>query len=308
MRKLSRRDFNSSLLAATAAPVMLRAAQKSARLPIAFSTLGCPKWDWKTILGQASTLGYSGIELRGIQGEMDLTKRPEFSSTQIRTSMRDLSALGLQVTDLGASTRLHEFESAKRLATLNEARRFIDLAHQLKVPFVRVFGDKVPPGQTKEATIERIIAGMRELGEYSKGSGVSVIIESHGDFADSQSLLQILNGSRMSTTGLLWDAHHTFVLGKELPSVTFKNLGTYVRHLHLKDSRPVERGVQYVLTGTGTVPVKETVKVLVASGYRGFYSFEWEKGWHNELEEPEVAFPHFVKMMREYLAAAGAKV
>ncbi|MEP7271547.1 MAG: sugar phosphate isomerase/epimerase family protein [Acidobacteriota bacterium] len=307
MRRLSRRDFTSSLLATIAAPAIIQSAKNPPRLPLAFSTLGCPKWDWKTILGQAATLGYSGVELRGIQGEMDLTKRPEFSSTRIRASMRDVSALGLRITDLGASTKLHEFESAKRAAALDEARRFIDLAHQLKVPYVRVFGDKVLPEQTREATTKRIIAGLRELGEYSKGSGVAVIIESHGDFTDSSSLLRILESSRMTTTGLLWDAHHTFVLGKEEPAVTFKSLGSFVRHVHLKDSRPNEKGVQYVLTGAGVVPVKETVRVLLAGGYRGYYSFEWEKAWHDELEEPEVAFPHFVKMMREYLAAAGAK-
>ncbi len=303
----SRRQFTTSLLATLTAPALIRASSREKPAPIAFSTLGCPKWDWKTILGQASALGYSGIELRGILGEMDLTKCREFGSTQIKTSLKDLAALELRITDLGASTRLHEFEPAKRKAALDEARRFVDLAHELKVPYVRVFGDKVLAGQTRQATIERIIDGMRRLGEHASSSGVAVIIESHGDFADSASLLQILEASQMPTTGLLWDAHHTFVLGKEQPAVTFKNLGRFVRHVHLKDSRPVEKGVQYVLTGTGSVPVKETVKVLASGGYTGFYCYEWEKGWHEELEEPEIAFPHYAKVMRQYLAEAGVK-
>jgi sugar phosphate isomerase/epimerase len=111
----------------------------------------------------------------------------------------------------------------------------------------------------------------------------------------------------MATTGFLWDAHHTFVSGKEEPQTTFGKLSRYIRHTHLKDSRPGEKGVQYVLTGTGVVPVKATVKVLVAGGYRGYYCFEWEKMWHPEIEEPEVAFPHFAKTMRTYLAEAGIK-
>ena len=307
MSQIARRTFIQSLAATVAAPSLISALKRPKRLPIAFSTLGCPKWDWKTILSEADRLGYAAIELRGIQNEMDLTKRPEFGGTQLKQSLKDLDALGLRISDLGASTRLHEFEPAKRSAQLDEARRFIDLAHRLKSPYVRIFGDQIPPGQTKQATVGRVIAGFRELGEYARGSGVAVILESHGDFTDSPTLLEILKGAEMPTTGLLWDAHHTFVAGKEQPAETYRQLARYVRHTHLKDSRPEGDGVRYVLTGAGTVPVRETVRVLVANGYRGYYCLEWEKRWHPEIEEPEVAFPHYAKVIREYLAEAGVK-
>jgi len=65
--------------------------------------------------------------------------------------------------------------------------------------------------------------------------------------------------------------------------------------------RPGEAGAGSV----GRVPVKEQVAVLAKNGYKGFYCFEWEKKWHPEIEEPEVAFPHFAKTMAAYLAAAG---
>ena len=307
MIKPSRRQFVGSLLSTVAAPAIVRATKGARRLPIAFSTLGCPTWDWKQILSQASTLGYAAIELRGIQGEMDLPKCKEFAPGQIKSSMADLTALNLRISDLGASTRLHEFEPAKREAALDEGRRFVDLAHNLKVPFVRVFGDRVPAGQNRESTIERVIDGMKVLGQHARGSGVAVIIESHGDFTDSPSLLRILKGSQMRSTGLLWDTHHTVAFGKEKPSDTFRNLGQYVRHVHLKDSRPKGEDVQYVLTGDGTVPVVEIVRVLVAGGYKGYYCYEWEKTWHKELEEPEIAFPHYAKVMTRYLEEAGLK-
>jgi hypothetical protein len=53
------------------------------------------------------------------------------------------------------------------------------------------------------------------------------------------------------------------------------------------------------------VPVKDTVAVLVKGGYKGYYCFEWEKAWHPEIEDPEVAFPHYADQMRRYLAEAG---
>jgi len=33
--------------------------------------------------------------------------------------------------------------------------------------------------------------------------------------------------------------------------------------------------------------------------YDAYVSFEWEKYWHPEIEEPEVALPDFVKAMKE---------
>ena len=63
----------------------------------------------------------------------------------------------------------------------------------------------------------------------------------------------------------------------------------------------------YVLTGTGEIPVQETVRVLATHGYKGYYCFEWEKRWHPDIDEPEVAFPHYAKTMRRYLAEAGVK-
>jgi sugar phosphate isomerase/epimerase len=307
MSKTNRRIFITSLAATLVAPAPLPARKVQGRLPISFSTLGCPKWDWTTILKNASQWGYAAIELRGIQGELDLTKRPEFSGSRLKQSLRDLKALDLHLSDLGCSTHLHEFDPAKRKEQLDEAKRFIDLAHQLNCPYVRVFGDKIVADRPRQDTIAQVVAGLRELGEQAKGSRVTVILESHGDFYDSPTLLQVMKGAEMPTVALLWDAYHTYKDGRESPETTFKQLGSYVRHTHLKDSKPVGGKEQYVLTGTGTVPVRETVRLLVAGGYKGYYNFEWEKLWQPEIDEPEIAIPHFAKVIREYLAEAGLK-
>ena len=63
----------------------------------------------------------------------------------------------------------------------------------------------------------------------------------------------------------------------------------------------------YVLTGRGDVPVKRQVEVLARAGYAAYYSFEWEKVWHPELAEPEVAIADYARVMTEYLHAAGAQ-
>jgi sugar phosphate isomerase/epimerase len=302
-----RRTFLSGLAAGVAAPAMLRARTRPRRLPIAFSTLGCPLWGWKAILEAADRLGYAGLELRGIAGEMDLPKVPELQGSRLAGTKRDLAALGIVVTDLGASARMHEKEKAAREKQLDEGRRFIDLAQAMGVPYVRMFGDKLPPEEPREGVMKRIVEGFQQMAGYARAAGVSVLIESHGDFTRSADLDEILTRVGSDAFALLWDAHHTFVAGKEAPAHTWKSLGRHVRHTHLKDSKPEGGERRYVLVGSGEVPVRDQVRVLAQAGYRGFYCFEWEKKWHPEIEEPEVAFPHYAKTVGGYLAEAGVK-
>ena len=53
--------------------------KKKKRL-LSFSTLGCPDWNFQKIVEFAVQHKYSGIEMRGLQRQMDLSKCSEFSS------------------------------------------------------------------------------------------------------------------------------------------------------------------------------------------------------------------------------------
>jgi len=301
----SRREFLAALSASLCVPSVLAANSRANQHLLSFSTLGCPKWEWKTILENAAKWGFSGVELRGIQREMDLTKRPEFSKERIQQSLKELKEKKVKIANLGASAQMHAADLQVRAQQLDEGKRFIDLAKALKSPYIRVFGDKFVAGESRQSTLERVVAGLRTLGEYAKGTGVTVLIESHGDFYDSPTLKKVLETVNLPTVALLWDAHHTCVMGKEKPEDTWQALGKYVKHVHLKDSIPKGEDRQYVLTGKGDVPVRRTVEVLVKNGYQGYINLEWEKTWIPDLEEPEVVFPHFAQVVREYIKGAG---
>jgi len=307
MALVPRRSFLASLGAGLVAPASLRARADRKRLPIAFSTLGCPAWSFERVLAEADRLGYAAIELRGIEGDMDLPKRPELSGSRLRGTRRDLEALGLRVACLGASARMHEKAPAVRAKQLEEGRRFVDLAHELGVPYVRMFGDAIPKHEPRAEVLLRIVEGFQEMAGRAKAAGVTVLIESHGDFTRSADLEAVLTRVGSDAFALLWDAHHTFVAGQESPADTYARLGRHVRHTHLKDSKPADTDRRYVLLGAGEVPVRQQVKVLASAGYAGYYCLEWEKKWHPELEDPETAFPHYATVMAGYLAEAGVK-
>ncbi|PYX03774.1 MAG: xylose isomerase [Acidobacteria bacterium] len=305
MTHLTRRQFiQNSAMVAAAWPIFGSAAA-SKSLPIGFSTLGCPGWEWAKILTFAQQHGFGAIELRGLQGTMDLPARPEFGPGRVAESKKEVAAHGLHISCVSSSANMHDTDPKKHKEQLADARRFIDLAHALGVPYVRVFGNKIVG--PRDQALQKVAKSLRELGDYAGPKHVTVLIESHGDFTDSPTLRTILEQANSKHVGLLWDAHHTYVDGKEDPSFTVGQLGKYIHHTHLKDSRKEGNDVHYVLTGRGQVPVKQQVQALVKIGYKGYYSFEWEKVWHSDIEEPEIAFPDFARVVTQYLRDAGSK-
>jgi sugar phosphate isomerase/epimerase len=269
--------------------------------PLSFSTLGCPTWPFADILTFAAAHGYEGIELRGILGEMDLTKCPEFSGANIAATRRLLEERQLRIVNLGASSALHHPDGEVRRANLDEARRFIDLAHQLDCPHVRVFPDSLAKDRDREATFELIVKGLVELGDFAKGSKVDVLMETHGDVLASADVLRIMRNSESPDVGLVWDVCNMWSVTKESPTHVYEQLKPYIRHTHIKDVKLLrDGGLRYVLLGEGDAPVAEAVHALAEGGYTGFYSFEWEKRWHPEIEEPEIALAHYAKAMQKY--------
>jgi sugar phosphate isomerase/epimerase len=300
---ITRREFLGAGAAAVLASRFGWAAET--KLPLAFSTLGCPSWEWMKVLEFAQANGYAAIELRGVKGNLDLPACPEFSPERIAQSKREVADHGLKISDLGASAQMHVAEPAERAKQLADARRFIDLASSLEVPYVRVFGNELKG--SREEVIARVADGLHQLGEYAAPKGVTVIIESHGDFVQSPLLKEVLTRANSKGVALLWDAHHTYVDGHEEPEHTVAELGPWIRHTHLKDSVPDGKGRKYVLTGKGEVPVERQVQALRKlqtngrMGYTGYYCFEWEKMWHPDIAEPEVAIPDYAKVMTRYL-------
>lgn len=302
MPQSTRRQFLQTSAIATLAVPLLGYTSSDQKLPIGFSTLGCPGWEWPKILDFAQQNGFSSIELRGLQGNMDLPARPEFALDRIEQSKKEIAAHGLHISCVSSSSEMHHTDPEKHAQQLADARRFIDLASTLGVPNVRVFGNKITG--PRDQVIEFVAQSLKQLGDYAGPKNVTVIIESHGDFTDSPTLGAILEKANSPHVALLWDANHTFVDGKEDPAVTIEHLGKYIRHTHLKDSVKKGDEAHYVLTGRGEVPVKRQVQLLAQTGYKGAYSFEWEKVWHPDLEDPEVAIPDYARVVSGYLKDA----
>src|ERR1700716_1063354 len=107
---------------------MIARARPTNRLPLAFSTLGCPAWEWKKILEFAGQHGFAAIELRGLEGNLDLPVHPIFAAERIEQTKREIRASKLRIACVSSSANLYVADPEKRAKELGDARRFIDLA------------------------------------------------------------------------------------------------------------------------------------------------------------------------------------
>lgn len=269
---------------------------------LSFSTLGCPDWPFDKIMEFAVANNYKGIEVRGIQRQMDLTKCPEFDTVDHRAAtMKKMAEKGLSFVNLGSSANLHLPESAERQKNLEEAKRFIDLAQQINCPSIRVFPNNFPKDQEKVVTMDLIVRGLLELGNYAKDKKVTVLMESHGDLVKIEDLLKVMSAARHPNVGLIWDVSNMWCVTRESPKAAWTALKPYIKHTHIKDAKLVDDKPQYVLLGEGDVPIFEAIDVLSKDKYKGFYSFEWEKLWHPEIQEPDIAIADYPKKIKQHL-------
>jgi len=268
---------------------------------LSFSTLGCPDWTFETIVNFAVSNGYDGIELSVIQKQLDLPKFAGFGNKEnILANRKLIEEKKLRIVDLCSTAAMHHADLAERRKNLDEAKSFIPLAQQLNCPYIRVFGNNFPKEQERNVTIDLIVKGLLELGNYAKEYGVTVLMETHGDLVESAEIEKIMQLATHPNVGLVWDVVNMWSVTKEPPSQVYARLKKYIHHTQLKDLKFVDGKEQYVLMGRGDVPIFEAIDVLAKDGYKGYYSFEWEKFWHPEIEEPEIALADYPKVMKQH--------
>jgi sugar phosphate isomerase/epimerase len=271
-------------------------------MKVSFSTLACPDWTMPQIIAMAAGENYDGIELRFVQGEDSLWKLPVFSGKELASTKRALADRALTISCLDTSCRFDSPDAADRGRWITEGERMADLAAELGAPGLRVFGDTIQPGANRASTQSWIAESIRELAEITEARRVEVWIENHGDFAAAPETAAILAQADCSKAGVVWDPANSFAATQEQPTEGTAVLGTTIRHVHIKDLRRDRHGWSCVLTGEGDFPLLALKSVLQGLRYDRFLSFEWEKKWHPEIANAEIALPHFVRWFRKNYA------
>ena len=68
-------------------------------MKLSFSTLGCPAWTLRQVIDLARRERYDGVELRFIEGDAALWKRPEFTGAGLAGTVATFRDAGLVVAE-----------------------------------------------------------------------------------------------------------------------------------------------------------------------------------------------------------------
>ncbi len=267
-------------------------------MKLAFSTLGCPGWELEEIVASARKLGYDGVELRAVGGSLDLLGRAEFAPAQLKTTRSLFEDASVEICCVDTSCVFHSPEALERAHQVQIAIAHAEVASKLGAPLIRVFPDKIQSGAQRDETRDWIAASLREIAERMPND-VNVGLETHGDFALADYAVEIVTLANHPSVKLIWDVANSVAAGDEIAQAA-QVVQPYLAHVHLRDAKPVTGSEHWlpVLAGIGRVSFVDALAAIKELHYDGFVSFEWEKYWHPEIEEPEVAFPDFINAYR----------
>ncbi|MCZ6817654.1 MAG: sugar phosphate isomerase/epimerase [Planctomycetota bacterium] len=265
-------------------------------MKLAFSSIGCPGWDLATMVQKAKEFGFAGIELRGLQGQMNLPLAPELASnpTRVGDLMRET---GIELVCLAGSASFHMSDPKKVAESQAQAREYIDLAGALGCPFVRVNAGEIPKArfigyERRETVLGRIAKALRELAPYAADRRVTLLVENGGDFADSASIWFLVDACDSPAVKCCWSPFAACTRN-ERPTTSIPRLGVKIGLLRLCDGKFNDSGAfdGYVLPGQGSIEIPRLIQLLKGVAFGGYLVFDWPKLWVSSLAEPDKALP-----------------
>ncbi|NLM22365.1 MAG: AMP-binding protein [Peptococcaceae bacterium] len=273
-------------------------------MKLAFSTLGCPDFSWPEIYSMAKDFGFDGIEIRGLGQDIIAVKAQPFTESELPQTVKKLAELRLSIPCLSSGCCLKFADKAEENHA--EIVQYIELASKLGTPYIRVLGD-LEPHPTGEVDDNIVLDALRCLIPIAEEKGVTLLVETNGVYADTARLAKLLEDLASDNVAALWDMHHPYRFAEEKPATTVKNLGAFIKYVHIKDS-VVENGtIRYRMLGEGDLPIDEMMLALRSINYDGYVSLEWVKRWAADLESAGVVFPNFADYMSRYLGKTALK-
>ena len=261
-------------------------------MKLSFSTRGWNNLPWENQIQDALEYHFQGIEIYNLSRTPMLTDRSgPFHLYRLNETMRSMKEKHLSVSCLDTPIDLSLEE-----ASGEEFNQLIQTASALRAPYIAVCA-LLDHEEMIRQNLEKIL-------DLLSGTEICLLMKTTGIYADSERLRALLDSFARDELGALWDMHHPYRDFGEKPDATIRNLGAYVRHVHLRDS---DDAGAYNLIGEGTLPIKEMMLALGSIDYNGFLSMEWKPEWMPDLPVRDVILPYFMNYMRRFENPRGKK-
>ena len=254
-------------------------------MKLSFSTRGWPGLSFEEMLDVALEMGFSGVEVYNRPCHDSLIERGgPFHKYNTAATARTLREKQLSIPCFDTSLDISSDKGAASVAA-----ELIEIAHNARVPYVVVCA--------LTDNEDAVYSALSEILPIAEKMSVSVLVKTSGIYSDTARLRKMLDRFASDSLAALWDVHHSYRDMGESGDDTIKNLGSYVCHVHLRDSD--DTGA-YQLIGEGTLPIEDVMRALSSVNYDAFISLEWKPEWLEDLCDPEIIFPYFVNYMSRF--------
>ena len=183
-------------------------------MKLSFSTLGCPDFSWTDIYSLAKDFGFRGIEMRGLGGDIFSVHAAPFKAENLEATKAQLKRLRLEKCCLSSGCALRFPERHEE--TIAELKEYIELAHALGTPYIRVLGD-LTAEITTDFDDNYVIEPMKKLAPIAEAAGVTLLIETNGVYSDTSRLADVLAAIGSDNVAALWDFKHPYSFAGEAP-------------------------------------------------------------------------------------------
>ena len=267
---------------------------------LSFSTNGWYGYSFEDFCDAAEYLGFKGIELHNIYNRIFSGEKGAFNDYEIATTRRTLFEKKIKIPCMDSVSDISDTENGEK--TLSEINKCLALAEKMHIPYLRV---RAKAEENNEKYFTFVTGILEQVIPAAESKNVVVLIETSGMFADTSVLRNILENFASDSLAALWNVSAAFQTVGEKPETVIKNLGAYVKHVHLTDTKKTESGVEHCLIGEGELPIKDIMLALRSVNFDGFISLVWDPRWLEEIDDMEVIFSHFVNFMKQFNYTSG---
>ncbi len=226
---------------------------------------------------------------------LNLQQKP---NRQNKKSMKHVLKLFVSLAQFGWQNQINQSKVTSR-----ELKRYVKLCEKFETPYIRIFGGEVGELCWSQA-IDEATETLDKMIEIIKDFNAKIVIETHDDWMAADHFKALMESVNSEKVGILWDVNHPFMFIGEKPEETWEKVGKWIYHTHWKDSKIANDTVKKFepcLMGEGDLPHDQIYRVLNKGGYNGYLSLEWEKRWHPDLPDPEIAFPQYYGYMKKMM-------
>lgn len=217
---------------------------------------------------------------------------PQADANTRRRVRRCAEQAGVEIAALNAHTNPIHGAPEIRKANVQFVKESIELASDLGAKYV-VTGAGVKNFYGRESQYwEWLVDGFRELVAEADHLGVTMAVEAGGApgqlVHNTSRMLNLLSYDGLEALGLLFDPSAYQIRGESAVEA-YKTLSQRVVHVHAKDGKGNPEDFEFPPLGMGDVDFEGLVGAMMAAGYDGYISVEFEAfAWGHDPDPRKV--------------------